>query len=397
MAKFLIVVPPFFGHLSPTLSVGAGLLAKGHEVLWTGLIPVDPIHIPSGGRYIWPEKSLKIYADQISHILKRQDDGPGLSGPEVMKLALEETYVPMAKMMMKGLAEILETYRPDVIINDCIAFAGALMAHIRGIPCITTTPVPPDVMGNSAENAPEIFRWQQRVIREMQKSVGISGEGIYIHSADLNIVFTSREFAAIENPGPIMRFVGPVQGRPANGAFDWGRLSKTSTPKIFATLGTLLVDIRKAYFSRLTEELQGAPVTVVVASDPSILDRWPDNFMVQSYVPQTELMKHMDLVICHGGFNTVNDTFSNGLPMLITPIAYDHFHTASLILKAGCGLKLRYKRIRKGDIRKAVHELLHNPVYRLGAQRVKATFEAAGGTRKAVELIDDFVRAAVPA
>lgn len=390
MSKFLFVVPPFFGHLSPTLSVGAGLIAKGHQVAWLGIIPVKEEHIPAGGTFILPHAELEEYGEEITRILKRQDDGPSVSGPEVMKLALEETYIPVARIMMKGLERVIDEWAPDVIINDCIAFAGALAAYKKGIPCVTSTPVPPDVMGDTATHAPKIFEWQQKLIRDLQHAAGIYEEGVFIHSRKMNIVFTSASFAGFEKPEPHMQFVGPVQGRPNHTPFDWERLARVTTPKIFVSLGTLLVDIRKEFFSRLVEAFRDEPVTIIAATDPAIIEVWPDNFIVQGFVPQAELMQHMDAVICHGGFNTVNDTFMNGLPMLIIPIAYDHFHTASLIEKAGCGLKIRYKRMRVADVRDAVWKLLQEPQYKQAAERVRETFIQAGGSERAINLLETF-------
>lgn len=394
MSKFLFVVPPFFGHLSPTLSIGASLVAKGHEVKWFGVIPVSANHIPEGAEYIYPEAALLAHQEEINKILKRQDDGPSCSGPEVMKLALEETYIPIARLMMKGLGDFVDNWQPDVIVNDCITFAGALCAHIKGIPCVTTTPVPPDVMGDTASTAPKIFEWQQNLVTGLQKEFGVDTPEIVIHSRQMNLVFTSREFAGISDPDPHMRFVGPVKGRPNHAAFDWERLEKASTPKIFVSLGTLLVDIRAAFFKKLIDAFENEPVTIVAATDPDIFEKWPDNFIVTSFVPQAELMPKMDAVICHGGFNTVNDTFMNGLPMLITPITYDHFHTAKLIETAGCGIKIRYKRLRATDMQQAIKELLTNPTYRNSALKIKESFEAAGGNDKAVELLEVFAQEA---
>ncbi|MDB4923258.1 nucleotide disphospho-sugar-binding domain-containing protein [Mucilaginibacter sp.] len=392
MAKFLFVVPPFFGHISPTLSIGASLIARGHTVKWLGLTPLADKHIPAGGEFIVPGAELEEHREQISSILKRQDDGPGCSGPEVMKLALEETYVPFARIMMKGLSNFVDAWKPDVIINDCITFAGALCAHIKGIPCVTTTPVPPDVMGDTANNSPKIFEWQQNLIKGLQGEFGIYSDGIFIHSNKLNIVFTSRVFAGFEEVPANMKFVGPVKGRPNQAAFDWERLAKATTPKVFVSLGTLLVDIRKEFFQKLITAFTDQPITIVAATNQDIFEVWPDNFIVNGFVPQTELMPHMDMVICHGGFNTVNDTFINGLPMLITPIAYDHFHTAKLIEKAGCGISIRYKRLRIADLKNAVFELLENPEYRNASIKIKETFIAAGGNDKAVQLLEDFAK-----
>lgn len=393
MSRFLFVVPPFFGHISPTLSIGASLIARGHEVRWIGVTPLDNSHIPEGGTYIYPEENLRIHQDELQRILKRQDDGPACSGPEVMKLALEETYVPIARIMMPSVCELADTWKPDVMINDCITFAGALAAFIKGIPCVTTTPVPPDVMGDTAVSAPKIFEWQENLIKGLQREFGIVGEEIVIHSRRMNIVFTSKDFAGITDPMPHMKFVGPVKGRPNHAAFDWARLERSTTPKVFVSLGTLLVDIRAAFFQKLIDAFADMPVTIIAATNPDIFEKWPDNFIVNGFVPQAELMPKMDAVICHGGFNTVNDTFMNGLPMLITPIAYDHFHTAKLIENAGCGIKIRYKRLRVEDLQKAVFELLENPKYRTAALKVKETFIEAGGNDKAVELLEQFADA----
>lgn len=395
MSKFLFVVPPFFGHISPTLSIGASLIAKGHEVKWLGITPLAAAHVPEGGEYIYPEADLAAHQEELQKILKRQDDGPACSGPEVMKLALEETYVPIARIMMKGLGKFVDAWQPDVIVNDCITFAGALCAHIKGIPCVTTTPVPPDVMGDTANSAPKIFEWQEQLVKGLQQEFGVYGDDIVIHSRKMNLVFTSLEFAGLKDPMPHMKFVGPVKGRPNNVAFDWERLEKAKTPKVFVSLGTLLVDIRAAFFQKLIDAFADAPLTIVAATNPDIFEQWPDNFIVSGFVPQAELMPKMDVVICHGGFNTVNDTFINGLPMLITPIAYDHFHTAKLIENAGCGLKIRYKRLRIEDLKNAIFELLENPQYRNAALRIKDTFIAAGGNDKAVELLEEFAEQAM--
>lgn len=392
MSKFLFVVPPFFGHISPTLSIGASLIAKGHQVHWFGVVPLSDAHIPEGGKYIYPEAGLLQHQEALQQLLKRQDDGPACSGPEVMKLALEETYVPIARMMMEPLSKVADEWKPDVIVNDCITFAGALCAHIKGIPCVTTTPVPPDVMGDTANNAPKVFEWQERLIKGLQNEFGVYGDEIHIHSRKMNLVFTSAEFAGLKDPMPHMHFVGPVKGRPNPVAFDWERLEKAVTPKLFVSLGTLLVDIRAAFFQKLIAAFADAPVTIVAATNPDIFESWPDNFIVSGFVPQAELMPKMDAVICHGGFNTVNDTFMNGLPMLITPIAYDHFHTAKLIEDAGCGIKIRYKRLRVADLKNAVFELLENPAYRMAAEKIKETFIAAGGNDRALQLLEAFVQ-----
>lgn len=391
MSRFMFVVPPFFGHISPTLSVGASLIARGHEVVWVGIKELGSEHIPAGGKFIVPYEELAEHQPDIQRILKMQDDGPKMSGVETLRLALEYTYVPFARYIMKGLSRIVDEFQPDVIINDCITFAGAICAYNKGIPCVTTTPVPPDVTGDSRQS-PKIFEWQQNLIFGLQREFGIYTDEFRIHSNEMNIVFTSREFAGSQDNSPHLKFVGPVKGRPNNTPFDWERLEKVTTPKVFVSLGTLLVDIREEFFQKLVEAFADQPLTIIAATDPAIIDKWPDNFIVQGFVPQTSLMPKMDAVICHGGFNTVNDAFVNGLPMLITPIAYDHFHTASLIENAGCGIKLRYKRLKINELKEAMWNVLKDKKYRLAAEHIRDTFISAGGNDKATELLETFAQ-----
>jgi len=387
MSKFLFVVPPFFGHISPTLSVGASLLKRNHEVWWVSIVPIKEEQIPVGGRFIVPYRSLVKHTVEIDEILLKQDNGPLLSGAETWKLALEETYIPFCKIMYEAVNEVIDEFTPDVVINDCITFAGGICAYKKQIPYVTTTPVPPD-LGANALNSPKIWEWQQKLMFDLQKYLGIDSDELVFHSRELNIVFTSEYFAAIENPEPHMVFVGPVEGRPNTVDFDWKTLSERTGPKVFVSLGTLLEDIRKEFFERLITTFKDEPITIVAATKPDIIEHWPDNFIVQGFVPQTEVMKRMDAVICHGGFNTVNDAILNELPLLITPIAYDHFHTAALVEKAGCGKKIRYKRMRTDDLKNAVWELIAEPSFREQAKYVKQTFNNAGSNDKVVDLLE---------
>ena len=388
MAKFLFVVPPFFGHISPTLSVGADLLARGHQVTWVGLHPLAAQHLPAGGRFIVPPATREQHGPEIDHILKRQDDGAALSGAQGLKLAFQETYIPFCHFLMKGLPDIVDQFQPDLIVNDCLAFAGGVCAWLKGIPFVTTTPVPPDVLRN-IDKMPRILAWQQSLLHDLLAEYQIPLGAPALHSTLLNIVFTSREFAGVTDPPGHMRFVGPVHGRPDNTPFPWEKLHQMKGPRIFVSLGTLLVDVRRDFFRKMIQAFAHQPLNFIAATDPAILEEWPDNFLAQAYVPQTRLMEQVGAVICHGGFNTVNDAILHARPLLVTPIAYDHFHTASLVETAGCGLQLRYRRMRTDDLKSAVWKLLENEKYHLGARRHQGLFLAAGGNNRAVALLEE--------
>ncbi|MFV0537387.1 MAG: glycosyltransferase [Dysgonomonas sp.] len=390
MAKFLFVIPPFWGHINPTLSVGGTLLERGHEVAWAGMTQLNTELFPSGAQYFYMEKTENENKEEIERIILLQNKGANMPALEALKLGLEDTYIPFAKMMIDEFNEIVDQYKPDVIINDCITFVGGLSAQLKNIPFATLTPITPNAL-NDPQSAPKVTAWVHNSIIDLQRLVGIEGDEECIQSKLLNIYYTSQLFCGFDDASvpPYMKFIGALTGRPDNTPFDWERLKAMGDrPKIYISIGTVLVQSRKDFFSRMIEALKDKPVTVIAAADPNILEEWPDNFIVQGYVPQSELLKHIDVVIGHGGLNTTCDTFMNGIPMLIIPMAFDQSHTAQLIHNYGCGIRIKYSRMRVKDIEHAVDELLYNPIYKKAAKEIQQSFIEAGGNERAAQLLE---------
>lgn len=373
--------------------MGRTLLEKGHEVAWAGMTPLDGDLFPSGGQYLYMEKTRDANKEEIERIIQLQNKGANMSALEALKLGLEDTYIPFARMMLNEFNEITDHYKPDVIVNDCITFVGGLTARLKNIPLATITPITPNAL-HDPKSAPKVTAWVHQSIIDLQHEAGIAGDEECVLSDRLNMYYTSQLFCGYNDEAvpPYMKFIGALTGRPDHTPFDWDRLhAMGDRPKIYISIGTVLVNSRKDFFARMVEALGDKPVTVIAAADPEILDKWPDNFIVQSYVPQSELLKYIDVVIGHGGLNTTCDTFMNGIPMLIIPMAFDQSHTAMLIENYGCGIRIKYTRMRVKDIEHAVNELLYNPAYKKAAKEIQESFIAAGGNERAAELLIDIL------
>ncbi|OTF69698.1 hypothetical protein BLA29_011864, partial [Euroglyphus maynei] len=59
------------------------------------------------------------------------------------------------------------------------------------------------------------------------------------------------------------------------------------------------------------------------------------NMWGQPYLPQTQILPMVDMVITHGGNNTVTETFLYGKPMLVVPLIADQHDNAQRILEKG--------------------------------------------------------------
>ncbi len=393
MAKYLFVVPPFLGHINPTLSIGHTLLERGHKVAWSGMIDLDRKLIPADGEYFYMEKTWNKNKEEIEQIIQLQNKGANMPALEALKLGLQDTYIPFARMMLDEFNEITDYYKPDIIVNDCITFVGGLTARLRNIPLATITPITPNAL-NDPHGAPKVTAWVHDSIIGLQHSAGIAGEKECVLSDRLNMYYTSQLFCGYKDTDipSYMKFIGALTGRPDNTPFDWDKLYAIGNrPKIYISIGTVLIDSRKEFFSRMVEALKDKPVTVIAAANPDIMEEWPENFIVQSYVPQSELLKHVDMVIGHGGLNTTCDAYMNGIPMLIIPMAFDQSHTAMLIDNYGCGIRIKYSRMRIKDIEQAIEELLYNPSYKKAAKEIQESFIAAGGNKRAAELLEELV------
>jgi MGT family glycosyltransferase len=186
------------------------------------------------------------------------------------------------------------------------------------------------------------------------------------------------------------RFPGPViANRVADIPFDWEILKSRSTPKILISIGTTFDhQFKKDFFSKVIEAFGEEEIFVIVVSDETLFESWPSNFLVQQRVPQLELLPHLDGVVCHAGHNTVSEALSNGLPLVVIPIAYDQSHVAGRVVSNGCGVRLNFNRFKAPHLKNAVNDILNDQGYRLAAQRIQSSFKEAGGTKTAAAWLD---------
>ncbi len=173
-------------------------------------------------------------------------------------------------------------------------------------------------------------------------------------------------------------------------AFPWDRLSKGK--RILASLGTLNAERGDRFFAALAEGLGGDPALQVIVVSPRDEVNgapWPDNFIQRPWVPQLELLPHLDAVISHGGHNTVCEALSEGLPLVVAPIKDDQPVIAQQVVDAGCGLRLSFTRPRPALLAEAVRRVLDEPAFAEAAEVVRASFLAAGGAPEAARLLEE--------
>ena len=119
MARFLVVVVPLVARLWPAVAIGEALAEAGHEVAYCGpdsslrpLLQPDAVIYPTGKR------SYRQTAEM---------------GSAAVRELWEEYVLPLNRFIARAVDHAVADYRPDVVLTDQYALAGALAAERHGL------------------------------------------------------------------------------------------------------------------------------------------------------------------------------------------------------------------------------------------------------------------------
>ncbi|CDR16797.1 glycosyltransferase [Streptomyces iranensis] len=401
--RFLFVVPPLVGHVNPTVGVAAELTARGHQVAWAGM-PEVVERLTGRGTAVHR---------CAGPVLGEGGAGrpPDVRGPAALKFLWERFLVPLAEAMAPGVARAIGEFRPDVVIADQQTVAGALVAERLGVRWATSATTSAEFTG-ALDGMPKIDAWLDGLLHEVRGRIGDpDGTADPRFSPDLVLAFTTEELAGRPaRAGDRIHYVGPsIAERPATTDFPWEWLDPTR-PAVLITLGTANTDAGARFLTECLEAVRaraGRLQAVVVDPDEVLTRATRDiqsmpvtphesDVLVRRYVPQLPLLQRVNAVVCHAGHNTVCETLWHGVPLVVAPIRDDQPVVAAQVVDAGAGIRVRFGRARAAAIGEALDAVLDEPRYRAAAERVGASFRAAGGATAAATHLERLATAGVP-
>ncbi|MFE1772345.1 glycosyltransferase [Streptomyces sp. NPDC059008] len=193
-----------------------------------------------------------------------------------------------------------------------------------------------------------------------------------------------------EKWGPHYAFVGPALGpRPPAGDFPWRRLDP-GRARVLVSLGTLNREAGARFYPAVLRAAAALAdrAQLILAAPGDLAGDLPPNVLHQEYVPQLQLLPHLDAVLCHGGHNTVCEALAYGLPLVVAPVRDDQPIVARQVTEAGAGVRVRFGRARTDELRRALTAVLDDPAHRGAARRIQASFAAAGGATAAADRLE---------
>jgi MGT family glycosyltransferase len=172
---------------------------------------------------------------------------------------------------------------------------------------------------------------------------------------------------------------------------DWEvpeALAAGDGPLIYLSLGSLgSADVE--LMRKLIAELADSSYRVIVSKGPQADEiELPDNMVGEEFLPQTSVLPKVDLVITHGGNNTVTESLYFGKPMIVLPLFWDQHDNAQRIEETGFGVRLDTYGHDTQAMTGALERLLDDEALTERLSRTAARLRGGRGTECAAGLIE---------
>jgi len=349
-----------------------------------------------------------------------RDTAPIFRKPTIEQLG--EFIVPTWQALIDGskyvnprLEEIFEELRPDVIVEDNVVGFAAVVASgrpwVRIVSCnpaeLKDPEVPPFSSGYPAgdrnrwpEFIDEIDRTHRSIWQDFDTFVRehgapaltwLDGGPDFIHESDwLNLYAypAEVEYERSRQLPPTWHRVDSTV-RATDAAWELpGDLRDRPGALIYLSLGSLgSADV--GLMQRLVDVLGTTEHRVIVSKGP-LADqiRLHDNMTGEAFLPQASILPQVDLVITHGGNNTVTEAFHNGKPMIVLPLFWDQVDNAQRVDETGFGVRLPAYDFEDRQLTGAIDRLLADARLRDRLAAMSARIRGTSGTARAADLIE---------
>ena len=398
--RILFTTTAGLGHYHPMVPLARALASAHHEVAFACPQSLCPQVKTSGFQVFALEDNTGPDPERES-VMKRSQEVPA---GEARAILGAELFVGIgARRALPELLKCCAHWRPDLIVREEYELAGAIAAEKLGLPCATVQVTFPSDWRDRSVFASAVHER----LEVLRAGVGLPAdpelEMLYRHLVlSFDPPFFLEPGAAMPPNTHFVRSDG--FDRSGNEALPTWFGQPFPKPLIYVTLGTeapRIPVIFPAAYHAILEGLRDQPGTVALTvgrdRDPLELGPQPANIHIERYIPQSLLLPSCDLVVTHGGHNTVLAALDAGLPMVITPFFADQSSNAARAEALGVACVIPGANLTPEALRDAVRDVLENPHYRDNAQHLQSKMRDMPGLDEAARLLDALVTRRTPA
>jgi len=425
--KILLASTPATGHVNPVLAIARILVTQNHEVaVYTGSAFRIRVEAVGAKFFSLPPDADLDSADPFARVPELKIMSPG---PDWLRIAMERVFVDNIPAQHEGLQRLLHSFGPDVIIGDDMFFGvlpmllgsrskrppivmcGTSILHWPredGAPLFLGLP-PASTPKQRAEYAAVAQDFHEVVDRpvglrlnKLLKELGAAPTSMTLFHSTVGLAdaYLQLSVPGFEFPRDIPRsvhFVGTPPIIPSQAPLPpWADELDGSRKVVLVTQGTVANHNFGLLIAPTLTALANEPDVLVVATTggrpvDAIPGAIPSNARVASYLPFEWLLPRVDVLVTNGGYGSVNQAMSFGIPLVTAGMTEDKADVNARVAWSGVGVNLATNEPTPKALRAAVRTVLDRPAYRLRASKMASEFARIDTRSETLSIISEVV------
>ena len=418
--------PGAWGPTNNCVAIANVLLDRGHRIVFVvdesfeGVIVAKEFE-ERMMRMAPPEENADPTADPWAEFIRvtaPEFRKPTISQIETVTKPIWEALVAGEQYSHERVMDIWDDVRPDVVVTDNVTgYPAVELAGAPWVRFVSANPLemrdadlPPVLSGlpvadRSAWSAfrAEYHRQHEDLLREhndFRASVNVAPcppDEFNTHSPWCNLYLfpEAADYDRAEPLGPTWHRLQSTV-RTTDASFDMDEHLPGDGKIVYLSLGSLgCMDV--GLMQRLIDALAATEYRVIVSMGP-LKDQMTlgPNMFGDQFLPQPSILPQCDLLITHGGNNTVCEGFHFGLPMIGLPLFWDQYDNAQRLDETGYGVRLPTYDWTDEELADAVNRLLADDDLTARMATVAAAVQAEPGRVKGADLIERLARTGEP-
>lgn len=409
MAHFGLIFPPGPSHVTATSSIGRELIKRGHRATAFNFVDVKELATKEGvefcpiGVQTHPLGSVPYNLEKLSH----------MGGIEFVRFGTKLARFEITTLLEEGIAAMRDVGVTALLVDQGQP-AGSTMAKRLNVPfasicnALHSDPdplVPPPTFGwgpakSTFDQVVNKLAWRcfdlawsplLRHVNTYRKRWNLKPlESFYeTFSPVLELAQETVDFdMPRKNLHTQFHYIGVIHRTYASKiSFPFDKLD--GRPVIYASLGTVYDNA--SLFEMIAKACWQLDLQLIITfgskRNTSRYDL-PGSPIVVDYAPQSEVLKHVALTICHSGHNTVLDSLEAGVPVIGIPVQLGDRGIAARLQYSGAGVYLKLNGLTTLKLVSAIQDILFTSSYRKAAERISNSLKLAGGESHAADLIE---------
>jgi UDP:flavonoid glycosyltransferase YjiC (YdhE family) len=374
--RILFVAAGAYGHLYPVIPVALAAQRMGHSVA-VATHPSFKSEVDRAGlAAIAAGPSIEGAAAEVIASLTAPPESEADILIKIMELTIPRTVADLEPVLANG--------NYDLVLHESAVSGTAIAAAKAGVPSamIGLGRMPDDAMWDI------VFPKMAQIFADNGLAVD---DPRTMDSPYMDFCPPFLQSPGFPKPGATSILMRPTAWNPPG---DLPRAvvdRDPGKPLVYMTLGTASIFAQPAILREMIDAIAGLRVKVVLSTGPVVsadaLGAIPDNVEVVAWVPQAELLKHVDLAVHHGGSGTTFAAMAVGIPQLLLPHGADQFSNAQMLSAAGAGGQILPGEVTSARIADEVRLLLESDEARTAARKLQGEIFQMPSMEDAIEQV----------